>query len=76
MLTFDMLLPTPVCIIAEKTTFLENGGYPVGGAEVLLVVPLEHERARGAATPRSAPTAFDEFFANTARKTFSNFKNC
>ena len=48
-------------------SFLENGGYSVGGAEVLLVVPLEHERARGATTPGSAPTAFDQLFANPAR---------
>ena len=56
----------------RENPFLENGGDPVGGAEVLLVVPLEHERARGATTPRSAATAFDQLFANTARNTASN----
>ena len=56
----------------RESPFLKNGGDPVGGAEVLLVVPLEHERARGATAPRSAATAFDQLFANTARNTASN----
>ena len=58
----------PICAIPS----LENGGYPVGGAEVLLVVPLVHERTRGTTTPRSASSAFDQLFANTAIKKCSN----
>ena len=34
-----------------RSPFLDNCRYPVGGAEVLLVMPLEHERAWGATTP-------------------------